>query len=164
VEFVLWTTVVALFALSLIGVFLPVIPDTIPLWAGFLVYQFVMATPGEELSYVFWTGIVIMTILLIGADLLANLYFVKKYGGSKWSSLGAMAGIILGIFIFPPIGMIVLPFVFVFLIELSAQKQPVEKAVKVAFGTLVAFLGSAVVKVGLQLVMIGWFFLDIFVF
>lgn len=158
-EIILWIVVVALFALSIAGIFLPVLPDTILLWAGFLLYHFFIAEPGAGLPASFWWGMVGLSILLYGADVLTNMYFVKKYGGSKWSSAAAVVGIFVGIFVFPPIGMIVLPFVFVVLVELFVQNQTMERAVKAGFGSLIGFLGSAVVKVVLQLVMIIWFFL-----
>ncbi|MFY0545052.1 DUF456 domain-containing protein [Brevibacillus sp. H7] len=155
----LWIIIVALFALSIAGIFLPILPDTVLLWAGFLLYHFFLAEPGAGLPASFWWGMGILSVLLYGADLLTNVYFVKKYGGSKWSSIAAVAGILLGIFILPPIGMIVLPFVFVLLVEMVFQQQPFDKAVKVGLGSLIAFLSSAVMKVVLQLVMILWFFL-----
>ncbi|WNC12427.1 DUF456 family protein [Brevibacillus brevis] len=158
-EIILWIVVVALFALSIAGIFLPVLPDTILLWAGFLLYHFFIAEPGAGLPASFWWGMVGLSILLYGADVLTNMYFVKKYGGSKWSSAAAVVGIFVGIFVFPPIGMIVLPFVFVVLVELFVQNQTMERAVKAGFGSLIGFLGSAIVKVVLQLVMMIWFFL-----
>lgn len=157
-EIFLWIVIVLLFSLSIAGIFLPVLPDTVLLWVGFLLYHFGIAAPGAGLPASFWWGMVVLSILLYGADLMTNLYFVKKYGGSRWSSLGAVIGIILGLFLFPPIGMIVLPFLFVLGIETFMQKQPIEKAIRVGFGSLVAFLSSAVVKVVLQVAMIIWFF------
>ncbi|WP_400163469.1 DUF456 domain-containing protein [Brevibacillus sp. TJ4] len=160
-DILLWIVIVALFALSIAGIFLPVIPDTILLWAGFLLYHFFVADPGAGLPASFWWGMVGLSVLLFGADFLTNMYFVKRYGGSKWSSFAAVLGIILGIFIFPPFGMIILPFVFVVLVELFVQNQPLERAIKAGFGSLLGFLGSAVVKVVLQIAMIIWFFLAI---
>lgn len=158
-EIFLWVVVVLLFLLSIAGIFLPVLPDTILLWAGFLLYHFFIADPGAALPASFWWGMVVLSILLYGADLLTNMYFVKKYGGSKWSSIAAAVGIILGIFVFPPFGMLILPFVFVVLVELMVQKQSMERAVKAGVGSLIGFLGSAVVKVILQVTMIIWFFI-----
>lgn len=158
-EILLWIVVVALFPLSIAGIFLPVLPDTILLWGGFLLYHFFIADPGAGLPASFWWGMAVVSLLLYGADLLTNIYFVKKYGGSKWSSLAAALGIFLGIFLFPPFGMLILPFVFVIMVELLVQKQPMEKAMKAGVGSLVGFLGSAVVKVVLQLAMIVWFFI-----
>jgi uncharacterized protein YqgC (DUF456 family) len=160
-EILLWVVIAALFALSIAGIFLPVLPDTILLWGGFLLYQFVLAEPGAGLPASFWWGMAVLSVLLYGADFMANMYFVKKYGGSKWSSLAAVAGIVLGIFLFPPFGMIILPFVFVLLVEMLVQQQPFEKAVKAGFGSLIGFLGSAIMKVVLQVVMIIWFFIAI---
>ncbi|UED77533.1 DUF456 domain-containing protein [Brevibacillus sp. DP1.3A] len=157
-EIFLWVVVVLLFLLSIAGIFLPVLPDTILLWAGFLLYHFFIADPGAGLPASFWWGMVVLSILLYGADLLTNMYFVKRYGGSKWSSVAAAVGIILGIFVFPPFGMLILPFVFVVLVELMVQKQSMERAVKAGVGSLIGFLGSAVVKVILQVTMIIWFF------
>ncbi len=155
----LWIAIVVLFALSIAGVFFPVIPDTLLLWAGFLLYQFALAEPGAELPASFWWGMVVMTGLLLGSDLFTNLYFVKKYGGSKWSSLAALAGVVLGVILLGPIGILVLPFVFVLAVEWGVNKQPPDKAFRVALGSLAAFLSSAVIKVLLQLLMIVWFFL-----
>ncbi len=158
-DIILWIIVIALFVLSIVGIFLPILPDTILLWVGFLLYHFAIAEPGAGLPASFWWGMVGMSVLLYGADVLTNMYFVKKYGGSKWSSIGSIVGIILGIFLFPPFGMIILPFVFVIAIEMFVQKQSIEKAFKVGIGSLIAFLSSAFVKVILQLAMILWFFL-----
>jgi len=160
-EVILWIIIAALFLLSLAGIFLPVIPDTILLWVGFLLYHFFVADPGAGLPASFWWGMVGMSVLLYGADLLTNMYFVKRYGGSKGSALAAAAGIFLGIFVFPPFGMILLPFLFVVLVELLLHNQSMERALRAGFGSLVGFLSSAVVKVVLQMVMIVWFFIAI---
>lgn len=160
-ETLLWILIAALFGLSLIGVFLPVLPDTLLLWAGFLVYQFGLAEPGAGLPASFWWGMAGLSVLIFGSDLLTNAYFVKKYGGSKWSPLAAVAGVVLGVFVLPPIGMLVFPFVFVLAVEMGLEKRPWEKALRTAAGALVAFFSSALVKLVLQAVMIGWFFLAI---
>ena len=160
-EFILWIIIAALFVLSIAGIFLPVIPDTILLWAGFLLYHFFVAEPGTGLPASFWWGMAGLSVLLYGSDLLTNMYFVKRYGGSKGSSLAAAAGIVLGIFVLPPFGMIILPFLFVVLVELLVKNQPIERAVRAGLGSLVGFLSSVVVKVVLQLVMIIWFFIAI---
>lgn len=157
-EILLWIVIAALFILSIAGIFLPVIPDTILLWGGFLLYHFFIADPGTGLPASFWWGMAVLSVLLYGADLLTNMYFVKKYGGSKASSWAAALGILLGVILFPPFGMLIMPFVLVVLVEMLIQKQPFERAVKAGVGSLIGFLGSVVVKVVLQVVMIIWFF------
>ncbi|MCC0563684.1 DUF456 family protein [Brevibacillus borstelensis] len=157
-EILLWIVIAALFILSIAGIFLPVIPDTILLWGGFLLYHFFIADPGAGLPASFWWGMAVLSVLLYGADLLTNMYFVKKYGGSKASSWAAALGILLGVILFPPFGMLIMPFVLVVLVEMLIQKQSFERAVKAGVGSLIGFLGSVVVKVVLQVVMIIWFF------
>ncbi|MCM3625545.1 DUF456 family protein [Brevibacillus borstelensis] len=157
-EILLWIVIAALFILSIAGIFLPVIPDTILLWGGFLLYHFFIADPGAGLPASFWWRMAVLSVLLYGADLLTNMYFVKKYGGSKASSWAAALGILLGVILFPPFGMLIMPFVLVVLVEMLIQKQPFERAVKAGVGSLIGFLGSVVVKVVLQVVMIIWFF------
>lgn len=156
-EIVLWILVAVLFILSIAGIFVPILPDMLLLWAGVLLYQFTIADPGAGLPTSFWIGMVIMSLLMFGADFLTNAYFVKKYGGSKWSQIGSIAGVILGAILFPPFGIIIFPFVIVILIEMLTQKRPLDEAVKVGIGSIVAFLGSAIMKVVLQVVMITWF-------
>ncbi|UFJ42252.1 DUF456 family protein [Brevibacillus humidisoli] len=158
-EIFLWIVIVALFVLSIAGIFLPVLPDTVFLWAGFLLYHFFVADPGMGLPASFWWGMVVLSIMLFGADLLTNLYFVKKYGGSKWSSFAAVVGLLLGLLVFPPFGMLILPFLLVLAVEIGLEKKKLDSALKVAVGTLIAFLGSTVVKIAIQLAMIAWFFL-----
>ncbi|MGD8191139.1 DUF456 domain-containing protein [Brevibacillus ginsengisoli] len=159
-EILLWIMIITLFGLSLAGIFFPVLPDLILMWIGFLLYQFVLVAPGAPgLPPSFWWGMGILSALSYAADILANMYFVKRSGGSRLSSIGAIAGVILGIFVYPPLGMILLPFLFVIAIELFIQKQSIEKAIKVGFGSLFALLSSAVVKVFIQILMIIWFFI-----
>lgn len=161
-EIILWILVAALFIASIVAIFFPVLPELLLLWAGFLLYQFTIAGPGTGLSASFWWGMAIMSILLYGADFLTNAYFVKKYGGSKWSQIASIAGVISGAILFPPFGILLFPFGLVILVEMTVQRQSLEKAVKAGVGSIVAFLGSAVMKVILQLVMITWFFLAVF--
>jgi uncharacterized protein YqgC (DUF456 family) len=56
----------------------------------------------------------------------------------------------------------IVPFVAVFLVELSQRKEA-KDALKVAVGTIIGFLSSTVAKVFIQLGMIGWFFLEVFI-
>lgn len=157
-EMLWWTLVIVLFLTSLIGVVVPFIPDTLLLWAGVLLHRFALAAEGYPL--LFWIGMAAATLLIIGADLLANLVFVKKYGGDKWTMLAAAAGLILAPFILGPLGVIIGPFAAVLLLEIL-RSQKTGDALKAAMGTVVAWLSSAFVKIVLQLVMIVWFFIMI---
>ncbi|SHH13046.1 hypothetical protein SAMN05421807_104122 [Virgibacillus chiguensis] len=157
-EIVIWILIIALFVLSFAGIIFPIIPSVFVLWGGFLLYQF--ALNSNELTLSFWIGMGIITALLVGADIIANSYFVKKYGGSKWGERGAAVAVIVGSFIIPPFGILIVPFLTVFIIELLQQRTVLE-AFRASVGSLIGFLGGAVAKIVLQFVMIVWFFVVI---
>ncbi|WP_249871372.1 DUF456 domain-containing protein [Oceanobacillus saliphilus] len=155
-DVIIWIIIAVLFILSFVGIIFPIVPSVLVLWIGFLLYQFVLN--GTELNTLFWIIMIVFTVLLIGADIIANSYFVKKYGGSKWGERGAAIAVIVGSFITPPFGIIYIPFLVVFIIEM-VQRRTMRDAFKASLGSLFGFLGGAFAKIVIQLVMIIWFFL-----
>ncbi|MFC4388115.1 DUF456 domain-containing protein [Gracilibacillus marinus] len=157
-DFLWWTLIIVAFALSFVGIIFPIIPSVLVLWIGFLLYQFMLTS--DNIGWVFWSAMIVLTIVLIVSDIIANSYFVKKYGGTKWGERIAAIGVIIGSFIIPPIGIIVVPFIAVFITELL-QKKGADEALKAAFGSLLGFLGGTIAKIVIQIVMIIWFFIAI---
>ncbi|TGB05140.1 DUF456 domain-containing protein [Halobacillus salinus] len=157
-EIIIWVIIIACFIASFASIIFPIIPAPLVLWIGFLGYFFFI--DGDSLSMFFWIGVVVLTIVLIVSDIIANSYFVKKYGGSKWGERLAAIGVIIGSFIIPPFGIIIVPFVLVIITEL-VQKRTTNEAMKAAIGSLLGFLSGTVAKIIIQLIMIVWFFLDI---
>lgn len=157
-EIAIWSIIGLLFLLSLVGVIVPVIPDALLVWVAFLLYQFFIAT--VPLSWTFWVPMTVLTLFLIGADMLSNMYFVKKYGGDKWSMAAAVVGILLGMFVLGtflgPLSIVVGPFLAVFLVEM-VRNNGTEKSFRIALGTVLGFLSSTVAKIVIQLIMIVWF-------
>lgn len=153
-----WVLIALLFILSFIGIVVPIIPGVLLLWFGFLAYHFFINP--NELSLFFWITVGLFTLVLLGAEFYLNLYFVEQFGGSKWSKWGALIGMVLGIFIYPPFGILLLPLVIVFIIEVSLQAS-FKKGSLAALGTLAGFLSGAIAKVLLQVFMIVIFFLFI---
>ncbi|WP_309086912.1 DUF456 domain-containing protein [Domibacillus sp.] len=149
-----WTVIILLFIASFAGFIFPIVPSVLVLWAGFGLYY--VGISREELSILFWIGMFVLTALMFLADFLANSYFVKKYGGSKWGEWTAVIALIAGSFIIPPFGILIVPFVAVFAVELIVLKN-VKQAFFVAYATLIAFLSGTLAKVVIQLIMIGWF-------
>ncbi|BAD66425.1 MULTISPECIES: DUF456 domain-containing protein [Shouchella] len=154
----LWWLVIAVFFIaSFVGLIVPIIPSVLVLWGGFLVYVFALE---GSLSVVFWVGMAVLTVFLLVVDLLANMAFVKRTGGSKWGERAALVGVIVGAFVVPPFGLIIVPFVLVLIAELL-QKQPFEKAVRIAFASFLAFISGTLAKAVVQIVMIAWFLIEV---
>lgn len=157
-EILIWIIIIACFIASFASIIFPIIPGPLVLWIGYLAYFFFI--DGDALSWFFWIGIILLTILLIVSDIIANSYFVKRYGGSKWGERMAAVGVIVGSFIIPPFGIIILPFVLVIITEII-QKRTTNESLKAAIGSLFGFLSGTVAKVIIQIIMILWFFLEI---
>ena len=79
-EIILWLIVALSFILGFLGIIYPVLPSVILFWVGFLVYNFFI---GDELSWMFWVIAGALTLICLVSDVVANSYFVKKFGGSK---------------------------------------------------------------------------------
>jgi uncharacterized protein YqgC (DUF456 family) len=157
-EFLWWGLTILLFVLSFVGIVYPIIPSVVAIWGGFVVYQFLINS--NELSVWFWISMTVLSVVLIAADLIANSYFVKKYGGSKTSERIAAVATIVGSFIFPPFGIILVPFLAVLVTEYIIHKDTT-KAIKIGFATIVGFLGGSLAKILIQLLMIVWFILAV---
>ncbi|MBO1626770.1 DUF456 domain-containing protein [Bacillus cereus] len=143
--------IIACFIVSFIAFIYPIIPGILALWAGYLIYHF--GINSGELSTSFWILQIIFTIFIFVADFIANGYFLKKYGSTKWGERVGMLSIIVGSFFFPPFGLIIIPFLSVFMTEILHKKTPKE-AFMVGIATVVGFLSSTVAKAILQIIMI----------
>ncbi|MGM0445446.1 MAG: DUF456 domain-containing protein [Bacillota bacterium] len=153
-----WLLIVILFLTGLAGVFIPMIPDIIPVWIAVLIYHF--GSVGIVLPNTFWVGLVIITIITVFSDFFANAFAVKKTGGSNLSVLAALVGLALGLVVLGPLGVIIGPFALIFLVEyIKSNSRDYKKSLKIAFSTVFAYIGSAVVKLLLILFIIFWFFI-----
>lgn len=157
-DVILWIVIIACFILSFVGLVYPIIPSVLIIWLGVLIYQF--GINPDNLTWISWTMLALLTILLFLADYLANLHFVDKAGGSKWGTRAATVGLIVGSFIVPPFGVIIVPFLFVLIAEL-VQKKSFPDSMKVALATLIAFLSGTLAKAIIQLIMIVVFIIDV---
>ncbi|WP_080875399.1 DUF456 domain-containing protein [Oceanobacillus timonensis] len=157
-DILLWSLIIILFIVSFVGIVFPVIPSVIVIWVGFFIYHFLINN--DSLTWWFWTGMIVITVILLVADIIANSYFVKKFGGSKAGERGAAVAVIVGSFITPPFGIIYIPFLTVLVIEMI-QRRTAREAIRASIGSFLGFLGGSVAKVVLQLIMIVWFFIAV---
>jgi uncharacterized protein len=157
-DFILWIVIAACFIFSFVGLIYPILPSVLMIWVGVLVYHF--GIDSDQISWISFAMLLLLTLLLFLADYLVNLHFVEKAGGSNWGKGAATIGLIAGSFVIPPFGVIVVPFVLVFIIELL-QKKSFMEAIKVAFATLIAFLSGTFAKAVIQFIMIVVFAIDV---
>jgi uncharacterized protein YqgC (DUF456 family) len=154
-----WVLVIALFIIGMAGAVYPVLPGALAIYFAFFVYGWFFSF--SSFTAWFWIIQTLIVVVLFAADYIVNAWGVNKFGGSKLSTVLSTIGVIIGPFVIPAFGLILGPFIGAVLGELI-NRQPLDKAVKVGFGSLVGLFTSTVMKFILQLVMIIVFLIYIF--
>ena len=139
---------------GLLGAVLPALPGAPLSYIGLLL---LLPCEGADISSAaLWvTGIFLAIVSIL--DYIAPAWLTNLSGGGKQATRGSMAGLIAGLFFFPPIGLIVGPFVGAFIGELMEGSSK-GKALKVALMSFVGFLlttGLKIIYSGVLLFMIG---------
>lgn len=153
----IWSVIIALFAIAFLGLIYPVIPSVLFILAGFILYG--LSFSFEPFNWFFWLVQGLFVVLLFGADYVSNLIGVQKFGGSKAGVWGSTIGLLVGPFIIPAVGILIGPFVGAVLAELIVHKKGFTEALKIGFGSVVGFVSSVITKGIVQAVMIAYFLL-----
>ncbi|MBE0465839.1 MAG: DUF456 domain-containing protein [Candidatus Desulforudis sp.] len=140
------------------GILLPVLPGVILIWLGMLVYG--LMTGFDSLSFAFFVGQGVAVALTILVDYAATVWGVHRFGGSRIAVWGGIAGLLLGVIVLGPFGIILGPFIGAFAAELLVRGS-VDQALRVGLGTLIGFLGSTATKLVIAGAMLLWFFIAI---
>lgn len=143
-----------LMLVGLIGTVLPIIPGTILIFAGALLYALV-----EGFQVVGWPTLVVLGILAAvatTADLWASSIGAKIGGASGWSVvIGLLAGLV-GFVVFSLPGAIIGAILGVLLTEV-VRVGDWRQALKAGSGWFVGWILSTLVQLGLGLVMVAIF-------
>ena len=154
-EWLYWLIIGLVFIIGFAGLVYPVIPSVLFIIGGMLLYGVFFTF--EPFSAFFWIVQVMFVLLLFGADYLANLFGVKKFGGSKAGVWGSTIGLLIGPFVIPFLGIILGPFLGAIIAELLVHKQSLKNALKIGIGSVVGFVGSVITKFIVQIIMILYF-------
>ena len=138
---------------GLLGAVLPALPGAPLSYIGLLL---LLPCEGADISSAaLWVMGIFLAIVSI-LDYIAPAWLTNLSGGGKQATRGSMAGLIVGLFFFPPWGLIVGPFVGAFIGELMEGSSK-GKALKVALMSFVGFLlttGLKIIYSGVLLFMI----------
>lgn len=131
------------------GCFLPILPGPPISFLALLLLQWTEKAPFESDTLWLWAFI---TAAVTALDYVVPVYGTKKFGGTKRGVWGSTIGLLIGLFFFPPFGIIIGPFVGAFLGEMSTGNTTNKAALRSAFGSFVGFLAGTLLK----LIASGW--------
>jgi uncharacterized protein YqgC (DUF456 family) len=156
-----WSLVVLLMVLGFLGTFVPMLPDSVLILAGAVVHK--IAFPEGTHTVSWWTIGVLLVLVVVSytIEFFSGAVGAKYFGATKYGAIGGLVGAFVGLFFGIP-GIFIGPVLGVLAGELIGGKKLVD-AGKSTWGTLFGTLAGMVVKVGIALVMIGWFVADIMI-
>lgn len=129
---------IVLLVLGIIGTFLPVLPGLLLSLCGLLIYKFGTDTP---LSMVYIWIFIALTGLSVVLNYVIPARTTRKYGGTRWGSVGSVIGTLVGMFFIPiPFGFLIGMFLGVFVGELLHDASDKKKAWNSTKGALIGFL------------------------
>jgi uncharacterized protein YqgC (DUF456 family) len=128
---------------GLIGCFSPGLPGPV---LSYLAIILLHLSDYGMFSDSFLIQFAIFTLIVTALDYLLPIWGTKKFGGTKRGIWGAGIGLLLGIIFFPPVGIVIGPFIGALVGELTGGKEFIA-AVKSSFGSLLGFLAGTVLKI-----------------
>jgi uncharacterized protein YqgC (DUF456 family) len=152
----LYWFVVALMLIGAIGAFIPSIPGAILIVVGVLIWGFTQGFAGLGVPL---TVAIVVFLAGIGIDFLAAYWGAKRAGASKWGQIGAIVGLLLGVFGLLPalpfggpiVGLIFGPLIGAIIGELLYQRD-LRRAFNAGIGIVVGSVIGKVVEGSLAVV------------
>lgn len=129
---------IILLILGILGTILPVLPGLLLSLCGLLIYKFGTDT---SLSMIYVWMFIVLTALSIVLNYVIPAKTTRKYGGTRWGSIGSFVGTLAGMFLIPlPFGFLIGMFAGVFLGELLHDAKDKKKAWNSTKGALIGFI------------------------
>jgi len=127
---------------GIIGCLLPILPGPPLSYLGILCLQLLDKPRFESRFLLIWAGIVLVVVVL---DYVIPVYGTKKMGGSRRGVLGSLIGLLAGIFLFPPFGIIIGPALGALIGESIGGREG-KNPMKAAIGSFVGFMTGVFLK------------------
>ena len=142
---------------GIVGSFFPIFPGPIASWCGLLILNFTSFV-NFSFSFLIITFLIAFTVSII--DYIIPILGVQKLGGSKGGQIGATIGLLFGLFILGPLGLIFGPFLGALTGEVISKKN-ISNSILPAFGSLIGVLAGTVLKTIITVVFLIFFLYSI---
>ena len=144
---------------GIIGAFIPVIPGPPLSYGGLISLNF---TDWAEFHSTFLILLGLLTVVITLVDYYVPVWGTRKLGGSSAGVRGSLIGLFVGIFLFPPFGMIIGPLIGGVVAELIVNRHDFRIALRTGLGSLAGFMLGTGLKIASSLLM-AFYFLDVFI-
>ena len=154
----LWTgygIVLLVMFVGVMGNVIPGIPGTPLIPAGAVGHQLYFAGQGG-VGWWWVAALAALGLVALGLDYLATRIGAKNLGATLKGMLGAVLGIIVGLFVFPPVGLIIGPFIGAMGFEWAFGREAQDSA-KAGAGAVIGMLLGAVGSMMCAAAMFGIF-------
>jgi uncharacterized protein YqgC (DUF456 family) len=156
VELFWWSVTLVLMAIGIIGTVLPILPGTTVIFAAAVLHRLVLG-PEKALGWLSILVLFALTLASLAIDFVSGWFGTRRFGATRWGSLGAFAGAIVGIF-FGLAGLLIGPVVGALAGEIVGGKRLVD-AGRAGWGAFLGNLAGMLGKLLIALAMVSWFLL-----
>ncbi|MES2996660.1 MAG: DUF456 domain-containing protein [Verrucomicrobiota bacterium] len=158
---VAWLVTSCLLVAGAAGCVIPILPGHLIIIVAAVAHRLML---GPESGLHWWSFLVLGLLAALSQtfETLSGAAGAKWFGGTKWGAFGALAGSIAGLF-FMPFGLLLGPLAGAILFEMVFAKRQTKPAVSSGMGSVVGTLAGMGIKIVIGVLMIAWFFLDVFV-
>ncbi|MBU6142193.1 DUF456 family protein [Patescibacteria group bacterium] len=136
-----------------VGIAVPILPGVPMAWLGMVLFAY-----ATHFAVITWRTLLLFLVFVIVAlliDFVAPLIGARRYHASKYGLYGAGLGVLFGMVLLGPIGILIGPAAGAVIGELAYGKEP-DEAIESSKGALLGFLAGSLIKFVLILVMLGF--------
>ena len=145
-----------LMAIGIVGTVLPILPGTTVIFAAAMLHR-LMLGPEKGVGWVSIFVLFTLTLASLAIDFGSGWFGTRRFGATRWGSLGAFAGAMVGIF-FGLAGLLIGPVLGALAGEIIGGKRLVD-AGRAGWGALLGNLAGMLGKLLIALAMVSWFLL-----
>lgn len=155
-----WMVTVCLLVAGLVGCFFPVLPGHLILLMAAVAHRLMLGREGSGIAW--WSFLVLIALMAVSQafEIFSGAAGSRWFGGTRWGAAGAFAGGLVGMF-FLPFGLLVGPLVGALACEMLCAEKEFKPAAVSGVGSVVGTVAALVVKAATGVLMVGWFFVDV---
>ncbi len=143
--------VIVLFAIGIIGTVLPIFPGTTIIFAAAALHRFMLGAD-RSIGWLALGTLLFLTLVTYAIDAGAGYMGAKRFGATRWGTIGGIIGAIVGLF-FGLIGLFVGPVIGAIIGEVIGGQRLVH-AGRAGWGTFLGAIAGMIAKLMIALAMI----------